>query len=147
MTAILIYVMDIVVFFFLHSNLTISLITFLSSLYTIVVFLIASCSIAKDKAEVFYLYFLMDNTLIILLFTLLAWNFLAVIILAGQLDGIAILALVFFSLSYFMFVGNFRIFIVRYKWSKCEVILTKLIIIVGAMVFLVMSCLTMLEQG
>ena len=50
MTAILIYTMDITVFFFVDNNQTISLITFISSLYTIVVFLIASCSMAKDKA-------------------------------------------------------------------------------------------------
>ena len=89
----------------------------------------------------------MDNTLIILLFALLGWNFLAVIILTSQTDGLAIIALVSFSLSYFMFVGNFRIYIVRYKWSKCEVIATKTLLIIGAMTCLVMSCITMLDQG
>lgn len=89
----------------------------------------------------------MDNTLVNLLFTLVSWNVLVLLIMSAALTGFDVVALVFKSISLFMYVGTFRMLILYYKWSKCEIILTKLLLIAGCFAYVGVSCELMIDQG
>ena len=110
-------------------------------------FFICTIQNAKTLKEALLLYFLLDNASVILVFTLIAWNYYLGIMTDHFLQSVHLLAAVSYSVAFFMFVGNFRVLIKRYSWSKCEVIITKIFFILGASGFTEIACYFMLSQG
>ena len=120
---------------------------FTTSVFTLVVFIWNSCYLCKSLKDALLLYFLVDNSFVILVFTLIAWNFYVIVMVQGVLAALDIVALVFYNISFWMFVGNFRILILRYEWSKSEVIATKLLFAAGTAAYVVIACYFMYYQG
>lgn len=118
-SAILIYVGDNFFSIYVINILATSLFSLLTSAQTLVIFFIVSCRLAKNKKEILCLYFLLDNTLVNLIFVLVSWNLLMILLLPSPVNALDIVTLVFKSISLFMYVGTFRILILYYKWSKC----------------------------
>ena len=69
---------------------------FTTSIFTFVVFVWNSCFLCNSLKDALLLYFLVDNSFVILVFTLVSWNFYAIVLARGDVDalGIAALALV-----------------------------------------------------
>ena len=46
----------------------------------------------------------------------------------------------------FLFVGNFRLQILHYPWGKCEIILSKIVLIICSSVYIGIGCYFMVTQ-
>ena len=112
--AIGVYAVVTIIFLYEDDETANGIATTVTALFTIFAFTICTCQNAQSFRQALYLYFLLDNTLIILIFTLIAWNFYIIVIINQDMTSLDIAALFFISLSFFMFVGNFRVLIKRY---------------------------------
>ena len=140
------YVSDTFVFLF-GDVIAIFVACFTTSIFTLIVFIWNSCYLCKSLKDALLLYFLVDNSFVILVFTLVSWNFYVLVMAQGVMAALDIVALVFVNISFWMFVGNFRILILRYEWSKSEVITTKLLFVVGTVAYVGIACYFMYYQG
>ena len=143
---IFIYVSDTFVFLF-GDSLSIFFACLTTSIFTFIVFVWNSCFLCTSFKDALLLYFLVDNSFVILVFTLVSWNFYVLVMAGGVMGALEIVALALVNISYWMFVGNFRILVRRYEWSKSEVITTKLLFVVGTVAYVGIACYFMYFQG
>lgn len=78
------------------------------SVFTIAVFVGNSCMICEQKRKMFFLYFLLDNALLIFIFTMIARNSLLYRSFES-FDSVHKTLLAINTFNYFIYVGNFRV--------------------------------------
>ena len=92
------------------------------------------------------LYLLLDNALMIMILAIIGYVGLFIVFSEIYLDAFQIITMVISSISIFLLVGNFRILCVRYTWYKCEVIFTKILLIISGTVYIGIGCFILITQ-
>ena len=106
-----------IIYIYVHNQVAVEIVATVFAVPSIIVYTILSCVMSASKNQICQLYFLMDNGLILLIFSLIGWNGLTVIV-TPVIEGFTIFSLILDSISLFMFVGAYRILIVKYPWER-----------------------------
>lgn len=145
-TSILLFGGSTIVYVYQHNQIIVEVIAIAFAVPSITVYIAASCILSESKTQIFNLYFLMDNALILLIFSLVGWNGLTVVV-TPVIQGFTIFSLILDSISLILFVGTYRILIVRYPWQRHEVIITKVYIISSSLIFIGITTAFMITQA
>lgn len=108
------------------------------------IFIASSYQLIGCTKKLILLYFLLDNTFLMELASVITYIFLNYT--NAQTDPIAIGALVAYPILLFTLVGNFRVMLLYCKWSKIQVIIYKIIKSMGSTYFLVYGTLLIIKS-
>ena len=111
-----------------------------------IVFIINSCVLCGSVGEMCELFWMLDNSFLVLVVALVAMN--GVSYLAFKLtNGVTIFMTIVLSITMFLFLGNFRVMMYHCKWMKWQVISAKIILILCACVYISVAMVFMVTQA
>ena len=111
-----------------------------------ITFIVCSCLVAETKFEALMLYLLLDNAFMILILAEVGFIGLFIVFSEIFVEAFEIVNIVINAIGLHFLVGNFRILCLRFTWSKCEVILTKIILVLSGCVFVGIGCFILITQ-